>query len=401
MSSLEERLICPFAVRFTQDEIKSKFEDGQDLEETVKEIQSEPGVDGYDFILKAPFLKLQITRRSLVHTDLAEDDVDHWFALGNRRLYCLQRAAASLWPKKCAARVDLVHAEKKDVSTVIGHAVTIEQLDKRHAEQSNRWDWRTAVQVGLETHLRRSLRGISDCDIRQAHELVASDDRKAYTQELANVIQIHSPSIRKLSEATTTPTDIGFSDFGSIADNMSTPSPRSANSAEEPHMPSECTRRRSNDTLSALCVKLQGTWAGEKGETYEVKESGKEATWTCVRWDSCGSAKKYTLWYDAKSNCIAWGLDWSYYVDASEFLRDPRQLQWYSGFQKSHKPRFTWQCAKPLAAADTQSSGRTNWKEQATPTWKVKTSAQAAPMRWYPAGMAASAAFPARRYQGK
>jgi len=244
-------------------------------------------------------------------------------------------------------------------------------------------------------------------------------------------------------------------------------------------MPSGYNRIRSHDTLSAICDKIQGTWSGENGEAYEVEESGKEATWTCVRWDSSGSAKKYTLWYDVTSNCIAWGLDWSYYVDASEFLRDSRKLQWYSGFQKSHKPRFTWQCTKPLAAPDTRGSGRsywksdhreeeeekkgtnwkdgttycksdhreeeekkrtnwkegrtywksdhreeeekkrTNWKEQATPTWKEQATPtwkeqatpawkeqatpawKAAPMRWYPAGMAESAAYPSRRCQGK
>lgn len=381
---LEEKLVCPLALRFTQEEIKSTFDDGPDLNESVKQIQSKPGADGYDFILEAPFPKMQIIRC----TEVAEVDAQHWFALGNRRLYCLQRVAASLWPKKCAARVDLLRGEKKYVSSSVGRGVTIKPLDTCDVEQSHRWEWRAAVQVGLETHLRRSLRGVSDYDIRQAHDFVAGEGKKASTQELEVVIRDHSPSIRKLSDPAT-PTDVGSSDFGSLTENISNPSPRSANNMEESHFPCKENARRSQDTLSALRATLQGTWAGEKGETYEVQESGQEATWTCVRWNNFGSSKKYTLWYDIKSNCIAWGLDWSYFVDASEFLQDPINLQWYSGFDKSHKPRFTWQYTKPLTQSSC-GSGRTNWKEHAEPTWKVKASAQAIPFRWHPAGMAAA-----------
>jgi len=46
-----------------------------------------------------------------------------------------------------------------------------------------------------------------------------------------------------------------------------------------------------------------------------------------MRWDTHGFSKKFTLWFDEKSNCIAWGLDWNYYAEASEFLDNPSSIQ--------------------------------------------------------------------------
>lgn len=342
MPLYEEKLICPLAVRFTQDHIRPKFKDGRKLEESIGEVQTKSGEHGYDFILEAPFPSIEIIRWSQFDSESAEADGDHWFTLDNRRLYCLQLVAASLWPKKCAVRVELLYAachgiKRKDTSRTVGRNVTIRYSD-RHTDQEQ-WDWRAAVQVGLDTHLRRALRGIAEDEIQNAHGFVASEDKKASTQELFDAPEV--PSQAKMEPAVANG-DTSTDDDCSSAENMSTPSSSRSTVQLEDAAPCKDTQTPCHQTLSALRVTLRGNWAGRTNETYEVLESGEEATWTCKRWDAHGFSKKITVWFDEKSNCISWGLGWNYYADAAEFLKNPTTIQWYSGYARTKKPLFKW-----------------------------------------------------------
>mmetsp|Transcript_105349 Transcript_105349/g.187290 ORF Transcript_105349/g.187290 Transcript_105349/m.187290 type:complete len:384 (-) Transcript_105349:213-1364(-) len=343
MPLYEEKLICPLAVRFTQDHIRPQFKDRHTLEESIQQIEAKPGSDGYDFILEAPFPSIEIIRWSQLDFQDAETETDHWFTLDNRRLYCLQSVASSLWPKKCAARVEVLYAashgiKRKDTSMSVGRDVTIKHSDRTGVTEH--WDWRAKVKEGLNTRLRRSLRGISEEDITGAEDFVASEDGKNSIQELADAPE--GPSMLSLAKLAhpMLPADGASTDTGSSAGHDSTAtSPRSADLEEAvtgKDMPN------SSSPLPALKTALQGLWAGKKGETYEVAESNDPTTWTCIRWDAQGSSKRYTFWYDETSGCISWGLDWSYYAEADEIVENPKCLQWYSGLSKEKIPRFTW-----------------------------------------------------------
>lgn len=230
MPLYEEKLLCPLAVRFTQDHIRPKFKDGRKLEESIREVQTRSGEHGYDFILEAPFPSIEIIRWSQFDAEAAEADGDHWFTLDNRRLYCLQHVAASLWPKKCAVCVEVLYAachgvKRKDTSRTVGRDVVIRHSD-RHAgeEQSDHWDWRATVQVGLETRLRRALRGITEDQIGNAHAFVASEDKKASTQELADAPGALSLLSLAVMEKAAANVDASTEGYSSAAENASTPS---------------------------------------------------------------------------------------------------------------------------------------------------------------------------------
>eukprot|EP00440_Ansanella_granifera_P022240 gb/GFBE01024160.1/.p1 GENE.gb/GFBE01024160.1/~~gb/GFBE01024160.1/.p1 ORF type:complete len:324 (+),score=71.44 gb/GFBE01024160.1/:1-972(+) len=306
MPIYEEKLICPLAVRFTQDHIRPQFRDGRELEESFNQIEAKPGKGGYDFILEAPFPAIEIIRWCQSDTDAEDADVQHWFTLDNRRLYCLQRKAASMWPKKCAARVEVLYAtsynsiKRKDTSLSVGRDVSIKCSD--HNEH---WDWRAVVNRGLETRLRRVLQGISEKDMAEAEELVSSDDGKASIEKLEDApeapsmlshhLQDSSDQLSALvKQADGASTATGLSDAGSTGGS----SPRSVENVEDESVPCD----DASAWYAALHKTLKGTWTGSKGETYDVTEAKEWATWKCVRQDAQGSRKMFTIWYDAQSD---------------------------------------------------------------------------------------------------
>lgn len=166
MPIFEEKLICPLAVRFTQEHIRTTFRDGRVVEASMAEIRPEPGVGEYDLILCAPFPAIEIVRlksprqsswrrRANGRSGAREEDRgEHWFTLDNRRLYCLQRTAAAHWPKRVAARVEILYADpgsfwRKYDSSTCGNSVTIAHSCR--AAPLTRWDWRkhaAALQLG-------------------------------------------------------------------------------------------------------------------------------------------------------------------------------------------------------------------------------------------------------------
>eukprot|EP00930_Biecheleria_cincta_P015895 TRINITY_DN130_c0_g4_i1.p1 TRINITY_DN130_c0_g4~~TRINITY_DN130_c0_g4_i1.p1 ORF type:complete len:408 (-),score=65.61 TRINITY_DN130_c0_g4_i1:125-1348(-) len=381
MPLYEEKLICPLAVRFTQDHIRPKFKDGRELQDSIQQIQTKPGFDGCDLLLEAPFPNIEIIRWSQCDIESVESDADHWFTLDNRRLYCLQRVAASLWPRKCAVRVEVLYSarhgiKRKDTSNTVGRTLVIRHSDKHADTLSDRWDWRAAVQLGLETRLRRALRGITEEDISRAHEFVACEDKKTSTEELLDAPEVPSLSHTNMDcafPAGDASTDV---DSSSAAGHCSTDSSPHMTLREEEARLCKGLLNHDSDTLSALQLALKGTWTGDQAQTYKVMESGEEATWTCVRQNSNGSSKKYTLWYDDESNSISWGLDWNYYADASEFLADPANLQWYNGWAKAKAPAFRWHCTThraSIAQSNSSTAETAASAEQAEVCWN-----------WYP-----------------
>jgi len=146
MPLYEEKLICPLAIHFTQEHIKTHFQDGRLVESTVPEIVAAPsGSADYDIILKAPFPNIEILRW---HAPDSGDKEEQWYTLDNRRLYCLQRMAVEHWPKRVAAVVDILYADNGKVrrkydSTTSGRSVTISPSIKVPA--LTRWDWRLRV----------------------------------------------------------------------------------------------------------------------------------------------------------------------------------------------------------------------------------------------------------------
>jgi len=148
MPIYEEKLICPLAIRFTQQHIRPTFQDGHETEETIAQIKVRPGSGEYDCILEAPFPNIEIVRwYPQGHRGSELEDVKHWFTLDNRRLYCLQRVAASLWPKRVAAVAEGLYAAtggiwRKDDSATAGLAVAIAHTPKMVMAH---WDWREEV----------------------------------------------------------------------------------------------------------------------------------------------------------------------------------------------------------------------------------------------------------------
>lgn len=121
------RLLNPLSVRFSQPRIAPHFRDGHLLDETWLEVHDTPLISPtdpaggnaappYDAILMTPFPAIRVISwlPKLRRPDgEAERDEygDHilgrraWFALDNRRLHSMQRAAAQRWPRRCCAVV--------------------------------------------------------------------------------------------------------------------------------------------------------------------------------------------------------------------------------------------------------------------------------------------------------
>jgi hypothetical protein len=167
MPIYEEKLISPLAVRFTQDHIRKIFRDGTEVQRTIEQMTLKEGSGDYDFIISAPFPNIEIIRWYQEDSDGLERDADHWFTLDNRRLYCLQRVAASVWPKRVAATVDLLYSvphsvRRKDSSATAGRTVAIGHNNKLI---EGKWDWKDTV-------------GSVRC--RKGHELLQDPDRSPW-----------------------------------------------------------------------------------------------------------------------------------------------------------------------------------------------------------------------------
>jgi len=184
MPFFEEKIISPLAIRFTQQRIREIFQDGREVEATIKEIKAMPGVGDYDVILHAPFPTIEIIRWS--PNGRRSGGPAHWFSYDNRRLYCLQRKAAEYWPKRVGAIVEVLYADSGAIrkkldsqtgglSVNIGHAFAM-------AGELEQWAWHEAVQE----------HGPS----KEAEAAIATDDAKVSVHDL-----MEAPAPERLSSS--------------------------------------------------------------------------------------------------------------------------------------------------------------------------------------------------------
>eukprot|EP00929_Paragymnodinium_shiwhaense_P016359 TRINITY_DN12466_c0_g1_i1.p1 TRINITY_DN12466_c0_g1~~TRINITY_DN12466_c0_g1_i1.p1 ORF type:complete len:391 (+),score=71.08 TRINITY_DN12466_c0_g1_i1:85-1257(+) len=345
MPIYEEKLICPLAVRFTQEHIRPEFQDGQELEATIKQIRTRPGSGEYDVILEAPFPVIEVMRwrPHRTTTDESERDSKHWFTLDNRRLYCLQRAAVELWPQRVAVAVDANYAApegalRKSDSTSAGRSVGIGHSLKNLVD---RWDWRVVVES-------LSAKGV---DAALAQQGVLSDDGKGSIGELQDApappsmldlfmqgIPISDNGANGLDTAANR-NKCGLGSEGSTTDPLTPRKPPSVGNSDED---GSASMDGASQHYWCGAPALAGVWYDNKGQSYEIQNSGKDL-WSCWRWDVEGNSKKSTLWYDPKTDAVSWGDSWSYWTYAKALQEGAQEVPWYGrdddGMQR---PRFVW-----------------------------------------------------------
>lgn len=175
------RLINPLCVRFSQPRIAPHYRDGHLLDEALHKIyesnlESGPpdertpldaaaGVPPYDTLLVPPFPTIRvISWRPKIRNKDGEAEKDAhgdqilgnraWFALDNRRLHTLQRAAASRWPKRCCIAVRCVEEVpggaacreiRKFRTTTEGKCVDIGVRQG----QTSQWCWKDTAPAGV------------------------------------------------------------------------------------------------------------------------------------------------------------------------------------------------------------------------------------------------------------
>lgn len=167
MPLYEEKFICPLAIRFSQARIRPTFQDGRVVERTLQQIEAIPWPledNAYDLLLHVPFPPIEIIRwrpklreedgRTLVDEDGATMMGETcWFTFDNRRLYCLQAAAAKQWPRQSAAVVHIMHdlplsrcTPRKFRTTDLGCSV---RIARRHDPMPRAiWNWDEATRSG-------------------------------------------------------------------------------------------------------------------------------------------------------------------------------------------------------------------------------------------------------------
>jgi len=165
--------MSPLEVHFSQMRANPHFRDGQSLDKAIKEIEKVPW-NGSSFesekpvwLLKAPFPPIEVmkwrcklrdeaTGRPLVDPKTGGellDSEDRWFTLDNRRLYCLQKVAVSVWPDRAVAEVCCLPPESL---TKIRQLKKFRTLDRGcgilvgnrvGGPMIGRWSWREAVGI--------------------------------------------------------------------------------------------------------------------------------------------------------------------------------------------------------------------------------------------------------------
>jgi len=202
MPLYEEKLISPFALRFTQEHIKTIFKDGRVVEDSVNEIVAKPGKEDYDIILNAPFPHIEIARW---HPKGPDRDGEHWFTLDNRRLYCLQKAAAAHWPKTVGVVVQILYDDaggvwKKYDSSTYGRSVSI--ANRLRDKELERWDWyKQVVASSLGNQLARVAKvTIADDDKATVDELLDTPEEGSSLMALARAMASKPKAIDSDSE---------------------------------------------------------------------------------------------------------------------------------------------------------------------------------------------------------
>lgn len=346
MPIYEEKLICPLAVRFSQDHIRPDFLDGSCVEDAIKAIKTKPGSGEYDIVLEPPFPAIEVIRGHL-----KSGVAHHWLSLDNRRLYCLQQAAVAHWPLRAAVVVEALRAptdgmRKKVNSSVDGLSVGIGHSP---ATLTGRWDWHQEVQD----------RTAQAADL--AHRLVTMDDAKANIQDLADAPAPPSMLDRFLQN-----------EKAGIASDASTAEPRSPRESESSNDVSIMHALSTSATVSQepagdWVPDLSGAWEDDKGNSYTVTWA-TDCSFSCLHKNATGNRRKVTLWYDEKTDSLSWGDDWSLWADASDVRNKSNNcVSWCAARDTAkRKPRFEWGRVKNQDAHCSKQTRRPKSNKKAT-----------------------------------
>lgn len=182
MPVYEEKLICPLSIRFSQNHVRTTFRDGSLVDDTVALVKACTGTGPYELILQAPFPSIEIVRHrpgQHHHPDIADDD-EHWFAIDNRRLYVLQRAAVNLWPRKVGVVVEALYHDagelkRKYDSTSCGKSVMVSASSR--AVTGAVWSWLSEV---------CSMTLPFEGDVQMALDMIAQEDMLQTVTELTD-----------------------------------------------------------------------------------------------------------------------------------------------------------------------------------------------------------------------
>mmetsp|Transcript_13075 Transcript_13075/g.30542 ORF Transcript_13075/g.30542 Transcript_13075/m.30542 type:complete len:529 (-) Transcript_13075:145-1731(-) len=184
MPLYEEKLISPLAILYSQARIRPTFQDGRELLQSTKAIEAvecdivRSGSPGYSLLLQAPFPPIEVVR---ISPD--KSDKERWITFDNRRLCCLQRAAAAHWPRLSAVVVRVLydfpvekHAARKMAHTAAGRSVNICRL---YDESHDTWDWMAQTKssnASAEASKKAlaAVRADADSDWHQLPDLPAS-----------------------------------------------------------------------------------------------------------------------------------------------------------------------------------------------------------------------------------
>lgn len=163
------RLLSPFEVHFSQALIRPEFQDGTPVDDSVKAIGHRSCVtrgdidgapDGTFHLLQPPFPEIEVIQwRCKLRDQFGDITVDMygnelhgdlaWYSLDNRRLYCLQKAAAALHPTEVRVLVCVVTQDqgncrefRKFRTPDLGRTIGIGYRD---GGLIPRWSWREEV----------------------------------------------------------------------------------------------------------------------------------------------------------------------------------------------------------------------------------------------------------------
>jgi len=195
-------VLNPLAIRFSQERISPTFSTGEEFGPAIAGIRQLPcTVEGATekedrLLLQVPFPEIRVIawRPKLRNPDgTARKDPsgatlmgeERFFTLDNRRLHCLQRVAAKLWPKLCCVPVRVkadnpeTRAELRKFKTITQGATVHIASSKAVIEDSEVWDWRS--ELNLE-------------DASRALEVVEEEEARVTTQRARVEVPASTPT---------------------------------------------------------------------------------------------------------------------------------------------------------------------------------------------------------------
>lgn len=364
------KLISPFSLRFKQDHVSSNLKDGTPLESAIGQIRCRrvTSTDEYDVVLDTPFHDIKVARWFQAEHGRADA---HWFSLNSRRLYCLQKAAASLWPQRVAVSVEVLYLALCDPrckceSTSVGRSIFI-------TEDSSTvlWDWRrhvddvladpNFVSIAYATVVldesKSTFAELSDssptavsAESRLYHIATGSSPTSGRQPSLPKSTDGHDSSSDCLSPegnhsffaAAGIPLDMHIARLESASSSPGSPSLGAQHASEHVSDVEKTGGKFERELLTEAEYLFAGVWFGKDGDAYET-DIDIASQWTCTRTGDNG-VMTFTIFYDKGAGVVWWGTGKRMYVDLSEAraLRG-ECLKWrMRNDSGAGRPRWVW-----------------------------------------------------------